>query len=497
MHPLQPHTPHDDDMPQAPWRSPWALDEDTPAATPSSARSKAAPPQVSPPVRPNRPAPESTNRRPPPAHDPSAALARQRRRRGQGLLLVLAAAALLVLVTARTYLRDEDLPQDNDLRPEAPKLTSEPPAAFVQWQIALNSAVAPKFSEALVKPAWEWDTPTLSRTTEANHATLRALESALLESDWQPQNPAWRSPEVGGHAGWDALAMACSATVAYVARKGDEQGALQSALDIAALGHRLQTISCWPTYYNHGLRLQQRASESLAELLRHTHVDSRTLNQHQAAYEKLQPSDSQLRDALNGFYQFERVLFTGVRKDDPWDTLPGGIPVHTQQQSRWFFKPYATLELFAKGFRGLKNEVMKPPYSWTDHLVHVVGPSGRPIDSPGSPNYAGCRYANQRLWPYAQLAENHALQRTRHLLVMTLFAIRSYGAEKARTPGTLADLIPRYFISLPMDPFSGHPFGYDAAKGLVFSVGLDLKPDGGQVGLIPMSDPYEPTLSIR
>lgn len=410
---------------------------------------------------------------------------------------MLAAIAMLTLLVARIYLRDEDRPQDSDLRPEAPMLTSAPPAALVQWQIALNAATAPKGSAEQVKPAWEWDTPTLSRTAEANHITLRALESALSETDWQPQNPAWRSPEIGGHHGWDALAVASGATVAYVARKGDEQGALHSALDIATLGHRLQTICCWPTYYNHGLRLQQRAGESLAELLRTANADSRTLNQYQAAYEKLQPTDSQLRDALNGFYQFERVLFTGIRKDDPWDTLPGGVPVHTQQQSRWFFKPYATLELFAKGFRGLKNEVMRPPYTWTDHLLHVVGPSGRPLESPGSPNYAGARYANQRLWPYAQLLENHALQRTRHLLVMTLFAIRSYGADKGRAPSTLSDLIPRYFTSLPFDPFSGEPLHYDAAKGLIFSVGLDLKADGGHVSLIPMSDPYEPTVSIR
>jgi hypothetical protein len=282
-----------------------------------------------------------------------------------------------------------------------------------------------------------------------------------------------------------------------VARKGDERGAMQAALDIASLGRRLQTISCWPTYYNYGLRLQQRASESLAELLRTTQLDGRTLNQMQATFERSQPADSQLRDALNGYYQFERVLFTGLRKDDPWDMLPGGIAVQMQQRSRWFFKPYATLELFAKGFRGLKSEVMKLPYAWVDHLVHVVGPTGRPLDSSGTPNYAGCLYANQRLWPYSQLLENHALQRTRHLLVLTLFAIRSYGADHNRAPLSLSTLTPRYFTALPVDPFSGEPLGYDSARGLIFSVGLDYKSDSGHLLPVPMSDPYEPTVSIR
>ena len=108
-----------------------------------------------------------------------------------------------------------------------------------------------------------------------------------------------------------------------------------------------------------------------------------------------------------------------------------------------------------------------------------------------------CLYANQRLWPYAQLLENHALQRTRHLLVLTLFAVRSYGANQNRAPMALADLKPLYFTSLPVDPFSGESLGYDSARGLIFSVGLDYKSEKGHPLPIPMADPYEPTVSIR
>ena len=138
---------------------------------------------------------------------------------------MLAAVALVALFMARLYLRDEDRPQDSDLRPAAPVLTTSPPTAFVQWQTALNAAVLPKSAEALLKPAWEWDTPTLSRTAEANHATLRALESALLESDWQPQNPAWRTPEIGGHEGWDALALERVVGTERVGKMCDESNA--------------------------------------------------------------------------------------------------------------------------------------------------------------------------------------------------------------------------------------------------------------------------------
>jgi len=405
--------------------------------------------------------------------------------------------AFMGLFMAWAYLRDEERPQDSDLRPNAPCLTGVTPAALELWQSALQAATSPSPSDAVLKPTWEWDTPTLSRTVEANRTTWSALESALRESDWQPQNPTWRSPEVGGHDQWEALGTACNALIAYLSRKGEEKSAFQAALDVATLGRRLQTISSWPTYYNHGLRLQQRASESLAELLRSTQLDGRTLNVMQATFERSQPEDAQLRDALNGFYQFERVLFTGLRKDDPWDMLPGGLAVQTQQRSRWFFKPYATLELFAKAFRGLKSEVVKPPYAWADHLLRVVGPAGRPLDSSGAPNYAGCLYANQRLWPYAQLLENHALQRTRHLMVLTLFAVRSYGANQSRAPLALADLKPFYFTSLPVDPFSGESLGYDSARGLIFSVGLDYKSEKGNPLPVPMSDPYEPTLRTR
>lgn len=426
-----------------------------------------------------------------------SALRRAHRRR-LAFLVLLVLLAFAAVSAAWLYLQDEDRPQDADLLMEQPLPPSAiEPVAAAKWRLALQAVLLPDAPSQVLKPAWDWDTPLLSRTVQANGMVFKQLEEALAVEDWQTLHPVWRSAEIGSHEGFDSIGIVSSALIAYVARKGDEKGAVQAAVDVAALGRRLQNISSWPTYYNHGLRLQQRAAEGLAEVLRTTSLDARTLNQLQREFEKSMPSDSQLRDACNGFYQFERLLFTGPRAEDPWDMLPGGLPVQTQSHSRWFFKPYATLAMFSKGFRALKGEVMKPPYAWVDQLRPIVGPPGRPLETQPHPNFAGSRHANQRLWPYAQLMENHALQRTRHLLVLSLFAVRSYGLDHGRIPSSLADLSPRYFTSLPMDPFSSEPLHYDASKGVIYSVGLDLKDDGGSKSPLAMSDPYEPTVRIR
>ncbi len=50
-------------------------------------------------------------------------------------------------------------------------------------------------------------------------------------------------------------------------------------------------------------------------------------------------------------------------------------------------------------------------------------------------------------------------------------------------PKTLAELVPTYLDKLPLDPFSGKPYGYrveDDGNFLLWSVGDDLKDDGGK-----------------
>ena len=77
-------------------------------------------------------------------------------------------------------------------------------------------------------------------------------------------------------------------------------------------------------------------------------------------------------------------------------------------------------------------------------------------------------------------ADYHAMQR----LGQVAIALRLYRHEHGRYPETLKELVPKYLPSLPIDPFDGKPLRYKRmAKGFkVWSIGMDMKDDGGILG---------------
>jgi len=105
-------------------------------------------------------------------------------------------------------------------------------------------------------------------------------------------------------------------------------------------------------------------------------------------------------------------------------------------------------------------------------------------------------YARRELEPYLDVPARQQLARTRHLLVVQLFAMRRFVAREKGLPQTLDSLVPNYLIQRLTDPFSGEAFYYDLGRGLIYSVGSDLAASGGRAHLAPLADPGEPTVRI-
>jgi hypothetical protein len=167
-----------------------------------------------------------------------------------------------------------------------------------------------------------------------------------------------------------------------------------------------------------------------------------------------------------------------------------------ERPGRLFFKPNATLSLFASSFRELKAEVMRAPYLHTDQITARIGPPMRPNAFPGHPNYAGIRHANGRIWSYVMVMDQQSVAQARHNLVRTLFGIRRYAAARGVMPPTLEVLVPEFLDPLPVDPYSGEKLIYDVTNRVLYSVGADLKADGGRATGAPLEDDDEPTIPL-
>ena len=76
--------------------------------------------------------------------------------------------------------------------------------------------------------------------------------------------------------------------------------------------------------------------------------------------------------------------------------------------------------------------------------------------------------------------------------LLTVLAVMRYEKEKGRYPATLDELVKAdYLKKLPIDPYSDGPFVYRKTDSgfLLYSVGMNLKDDGGQLGLTEQGKP--------
>lgn len=426
----------------------------------------------------------ASNARRPPSPPPSSAT---------NVVNWLLLAVLLVLVLAFTYLKDSDLPWEEGLRREPFTEMTPDMSAPARMKVLLASSA--KFADTALPadPAWQWETPMLARLLEQQSVVLDNLRDLLeeKEQEWQPRSTLWLMDDLGDDPAWRSILILKQAEAAYLARRGQEEKAFLAAMDLAVLAHLLEQLDCWPSFMDRSLEMHERCAQTLAELLKHTQLSAEVLARLQEKeYAPWAPSIEALRRAMGGYYGFERKLLLGPDTHEP-PLPPGYIPA----RSGWlFFKPHATLQLFADSFRELQSESTLTAFARqnqiTQRLQRVGGKSGWLPDA----NESGEAYFVIRIAPYVALPDRHAIARAQHAAVMTLFALRRHVLVEARLPLNAADLTPKYLPNRAVDPFSGEPMRFNLLRGLIYSVGTDLKDEGGHPTLPPLADPLEPTL---
>lgn len=406
-------------------------------------------------------------------------------------LIILCMGLLAFVFIVWQYLDDPVQGADEDLllrRPVDQTQTIQTPEKLRKF---LESIVPFESTALYGKPPWLWDTPTLSRIVQSNGAALDNLRDLLEDADWHPAHAAWHATDPCGDPRWHQALRLKQAEAAYLSRRMQEEEAFTAAIDLAEIGWRLEQIWAWPSCYERSLEAQTFAAQTLADLLRQTKLSEATLRQFQRQFNVCQPTVEMLESAMNAFYVHEKKLLLGPKSGELLDTMPGGVQL--KRPGRLFFKPNETLQHFAAAFRQLKEEV-KSPLALTSEVRLKDAPTS---EGAYQPNSAGRVYFHQRAKQYTRLPAFLGLARARGNLIITLFAVRRCIAEKKTLPATLEQLRAfNYLLDVPVDPYTGAPLQYNLARGLIWSVGNDLKSSGGAFAEPPMNDATEPTVEI-
>lgn len=408
-----------------------------------------------------------------------------------GTLTILCMALLGFVFVAWIFVQDQDPGFDEDLlmRPPVDQATAiRTPKRVRRF---LTNLVPVDVAELEGRPPWLWDTPTLSRMVQANGDALDNLRDLLEEADWHPGHASWNLEDLGSDPRWQQALLLKQAEAAYLSRRMLEEEAFTAAIDLAEMGWRLEQIQVWPSFYLRSLEAHTKAAQTLADLLRQTKLPEATLRQFQRQYTVAQPGADLLQAAMNAFYVHEKKLILGEKSGENLDTMPGGAQL--RRPGRLFFKPNETVALFATALRQLKDEV-KAPLAHTSDVRLKNAPSS---DSALQPNAEGQAYFTRRMKAYTAMPALLGLARARGNLVITLFAIRRCITEKKTVPVSLEQLRSfGYLLDIPPDPYTGAPIQYSLQRGLLWSVGNDLKSANGVPTEPPMNDAAEPTTQV-
>ena len=63
-----------------------------------------------------------------------------------------------------------------------------------------------------------------------------------------------------------------------------------------------------------------------------------------------------------------------------------------------------------------------------------------------------------------------------------LMLLKAYAVEEGKLPDSLEDVISKYTVSIPIDPYSTSSMKYNKGKKIIYSIGKDLKDSGGSEG---------------
>ena len=228
---------------------------------------------------------------------------------GTQVMTWLLLGVLVVMVLAYTYLKDEPRPWEEDLR--RPVFTERTPdlSAPSRMKVMLEAGARINLSVLPNTPPWEWDTPSLSEALDEHGIVLDNFRDLLEEKqeEWQPRSLLWMIEDFGADRAWHRIIRLKQAESAYLARSGREEAAFLAAVDLAVLAHLLEQLDAWPSFMDRSLELHHGAAQSLAFLLKRTQLDAATLKRLQEEeYQPWAPSAGARREAMSGFYAFER-----------------------------------------------------------------------------------------------------------------------------------------------------------------------------------------------
>ena len=321
-----------------------------------------------------------------------------------------------------------------------------------------------------------WDGNLASTVLASNREALAGWDIAVKLPDFQV-------PDVFDPSDTSAyllisrkLAFLAEVRGNFLFHDGQDKEAFDQSLAIVQLGRRMQNANGVLIEYLVGAAVNNIGLSQMQHLAGKSHLNANQLKDYIRQLElKPEVESAAYANTIKAEYQFQTRMVELTCTGKMTNTLGGG---YFPRISPWWpvFNLTETKALFAHGALQL---VKAASHHYSE--VNVAKLEARPnlVSMYLSGNAVG-----QVLYYMAAPADVSSLvQKSRcdvqSQATRTILALRAYQLTHRHLPSDLNALVPEFLDEVPVDDFDGQPLRYSAEKKIVYSVGKNLKDDGG------------------
>jgi hypothetical protein len=278
-----------------------------------------------------------------------------------------------------------------------------------------------------------------------------------------------------------------------LARDGKSHEAIELAVETAEFGHKLLGARGVLVDYLVGLAIKQMGMNKVRSLLARDDLAADRLRPLVGRLAAVTDDGPGLADAFRAEYELSAMLIAdppgglsafrisppGGKGGNALDVL-SAMPDTIAWKLGYSFKPNRTARQFAEFYKGRLEEAGRPfsevhpppplrptgwlsngplrklaPNSYGDMLIALIGPAAGRVHTLKS------------------------FDQTESAMTQVLVALKCFKLKTGRLPQKLDELVPEFLPAVPRDDFDGKPIRYSPEKKIVYSVGEDLKDDGG------------------
>ena len=412
---------------------------------------------------------------------------------------IVGAMALLLAVAFFIVLRVDD--PLNDCSAVVPHFTpgggdDNPLAVFVREISAPLVANPSKLREDIMarKPGSD----AAMREFAEKRADRRLVFDQLMNTDAS----SWRWPKVDDGANFDVdrsylpkiveLAGAQYLQVLDLAQKGKSAEATAEALKLTKCGNALLRAEGTVMHWLVATTTRRIGESSLEQALNGPDVTTELLRRTQ---EELADLEIRGTDLAFSFRVDMAVFRNSIKKRDAHALA--AIPENSEfgLPSALLIKPNRTINALQAAFTSLFGALEHSDWSRLSALRISYERQAQIKHSLISANAVGNRLIQSSLQGFGKLITDVQAAPAIHRLTLIILAMRRFELVKGKLPVSLDELVPEYLSSVPLDPFDSAPMRWNAAKQIVYSVGSDLKDDGGTMAKYGAGS--EPDLGLR